>query len=249
MKHKITLLLSLAALLLAGSYAAQAVFPLPLPEAAAADRSEARALEAETAAAKQRTVRQEVETRREAPKIAVTTNTQTQTAVSAKAPPAKIIETNESSGNANPVQIVIPAAGVNARILSVGLTSTGNMDTAKGWENVGWYKLGPMPGQAGSAVIAGHYETGPNGNGTSVPGVFEKLTSVKVGDDVYTIDGNGKRLRFVVTDTRVVDKNAATDTIFTSEGPARITLITCNGTWLPAQKTFSNRLIVTAVLN
>lgn len=151
--------------------------------------------------------------------------------------------------NPYPARFSAPTVGINAKILSVGLTSTGNMDTARGWENVAWYKNGPLPGQPGSAVIAGHYESGPNINGTHVPGVFEKLNQVKIGEKLYVTDGNGKKLSFTVTDMKIVDKDSQTADIFTSNGPARITVITCQGTWLPAQKTFSHRLIVTAVLS
>lgn len=147
-----------------------------------------------------------------------------------------------------PTKLIIPSVGVTTKILSVGTTKTGNMDTPHNFEDVGWYRYGPMPGQAGSAVIAGHYESGVGATGRSVPGVFENLNKIKVGDDIYVQAADGSRLHFIVSDTHVVSKDAQTADIFATNGPSRLTVITCTGKWLPKEKTFSNRLIVTAHL-
>ena len=53
-----------------------------------------------------------------------------------------------------PIRLTIPKIKVDATIKSLGLTSNGNMDTAKGPYDVGWFNLGPRPGEIGSAVIA-----------------------------------------------------------------------------------------------
>src|SRR5581483_2097891 len=64
-----------------------------------------------------------------------------------------------------PSRLVIPALSIDANVQYVGVTATGNMATPHGFADVGWYKLGTIPGNQGSAVIAGHVD-----NGLGMPG-------------------------------------------------------------------------------
>src|SRR4051812_43700300 len=52
--------------------------------------------------------------------------------------------------NQIPTKLIIPSVGVTSKILSVGTTKGGNMDTPHNFEDVGWYKNGPKPGETGS---------------------------------------------------------------------------------------------------
>src|SRR6516225_2557915 len=57
-----------------------------------------------------------------------------------------------------PERLVIPAIEINASIESVGIQPDGDLatPTQHPWEDVGWYHLGPLPSERGSAVIDGH---------------------------------------------------------------------------------------------
>lgn len=44
--------------------------------------------------------------------------------------------------------------GVDASVVSVGITPDGEMDIPKDPAHVAWFKFGPRPGESGSAVIA-----------------------------------------------------------------------------------------------
>src|SRR5947209_7865092 len=66
-----------------------------------------------------------------------------------------------------PQRIVIPSLNVDSTIEQVGLDSQKRMDVPKNVFDVGWYDLGVRPGQIGSAVIDGHFDTP-----TGAPSVF-----------------------------------------------------------------------------
>jgi hypothetical protein len=51
-----------------------------------------------------------------------------------------------------PVSIAVPAAGVDARVVPVGLGTDGAMEVPE-VDLAGWYRLGPRPGERGPAVI------------------------------------------------------------------------------------------------
>jgi LPXTG-site transpeptidase (sortase) family protein len=144
-----------------------------------------------------------------------------------------------------PVRLVIPALNINANVQDVGITARGNMGVPNNFVDVGWYSYGAIPGQVGSAVIDGHVD-----NGLSLAGVFKHLSDIKTGDDVYVTNYAGQEFHFVVTDIQYYGyENAPTSEIFNADnGGSELKLITCGGTWVPGQKTYDQRLVVTATL-
>lgn len=143
----------------------------------------------------------------------------------------------------DPVRLAIPALHIDTKVQYVGLTSSGKMAVPDNFTDVGWYKYGTIPGQTGSAVIAGHVD-----DGLSLPGVFKHLDQLKVGDDIYITTQDNQTLHFVMTGSQAYPKDAATDQIFNQKDGQLLRLITCTGTWLPDQRTHDQRLVVTAIL-
>jgi LPXTG-site transpeptidase (sortase) family protein len=142
-----------------------------------------------------------------------------------------------------PVRLGIPKIHIDAAIERVGLTSQGDMGAPKGPDDVVWYKFGPRPGETGSAVIAGHYGRWLNGEGS----VFDNLNKLKRGDKLYVKDEKGAVSTFVVRELRRYNPNGDdTDVFRSNDGKAHLNLITCEGVWNEAQKTYSNRLVVFA---
>jgi LPXTG-site transpeptidase (sortase) family protein len=140
-----------------------------------------------------------------------------------------------------PVRLKIPKINVDAVVEYVGLTSQGDMGAPKGPDGVAWYKLGPRPGDNGSAVMAGHYGRWKNGQGS----VFDNLSKLIKGDNLYVIDEKGATTTFVVRELRTYNPNDDHAEVFISkDGKAHLSLITCEGVWNEAQKTYSNRLVV-----
>jgi LPXTG-site transpeptidase (sortase) family protein len=141
-----------------------------------------------------------------------------------------------------PFRLVIPKIKVDASIEYVGLTAQGTMAVPKGPTSTAWFDLGPRPGDDGSAVIAGH-----EGWKDGIGAVFDDLYKLQVGDVVYIKDKNGITTTFVVRKIYTYDQNAdASDVFGSNDGKAHLNLITCEGTWNAAQKSYSGRLVVFA---
>lgn len=142
-----------------------------------------------------------------------------------------------------PLRLRVPALGIDAAVQQVGVGKTGNMAVPSNFTDVGWYRYGPEPGQAGSAVIDGHVD-----NGLSLPGVFKKLNTIAKGDDIYIATAS-TTLHFAVSDIELYPyTEVPTGSIFAATGPPRLVLITCDGAWVAGQRTYDHRLVVYADL-
>jgi LPXTG-site transpeptidase (sortase) family protein len=125
----------------------------------------------------------------------------------------------------------------------VGLTADHAMASPSGPATVGWYKLGPQPGNEGSAVIDGH-----SGYAGNVEAVFDHLGKVGKGDKIYIEDARGRRATFIVRRTKVYARTASADEVFAATKSRRLNLVTCTGTYDVAAGTHSERLVVFAQL-
>lgn len=114
-------------------------------------------------------------------------------------------------------RLSVPAIGVDAGIIPVGVTDRGELAIGRSVRDVYRWRDGVVPGQAGSAVLAGH--TWSKG-----PGVFDRLGRLDVGDQVVV-----GRNRFEVTRVRRVTHLSRSEVaaLFSDRGPARLVLITC----------------------
>jgi len=140
----------------------------------------------------------------------------------------------------SPVRLAIASISVNAVVQPVGLTAQGDMDISNNTSEVAWYRLGPKPGEVGSAVIAGHY-----GSRNSGSVVFHYLNTLKVGDTVSVHDDTNMVRNFRVRLIRAYNSNDDATTVFSSnDGKAHLNLITCAGDWDAATKMYSERTVV-----
>jgi LPXTG-site transpeptidase (sortase) family protein len=141
-----------------------------------------------------------------------------------------------------PIRLKIPTINVDAAIDYIALTPAGNLSAPKGPTTVGWYDLGPKPGGIGSAVIDGHF-----GYKNNVAAVFDNLHKLQKGDHIYIVDDMGATITFIVSDSRIYGQGDHDSGIFISrDGKAHLNLITCEGAWNAAQKSYSNRFVVFA---
>ena len=143
-----------------------------------------------------------------------------------------------------PARLVIPSIGVNANVEQVGDKADGSMGTPQTFGDVAWYALGSKPGSPGNAVIDGHVD-----NALTTAGVFMHLSQVHLGDTITVADASGATRTFVVNNIQEVPADTAPDaSIFATTGPSQLVLITCDGSWVPAAKSFDERLEVFATL-
>lgn len=147
----------------------------------------------------------------------------------------------KSPSHGFPARLVIPTIKVDASIQSVGLTLAGAMDAPKGPADVAWFNLGPLPGEKGNAVIAGHYGY------KNSSAAFDNLDQLSEGDRLLVQDEKGEAVVFVVRELRSYGETDDTTSIFSSDdGAAHLILITCEGVWSATKKSYSGRLVVFA---
>jgi LPXTG-site transpeptidase (sortase) family protein len=141
------------------------------------------------------------------------------------------------------VRLIIPKIGLNAAIEDVGLTAGDAMAAPSGPDTVGWYKLGPRPGNRGSAVMDGH-----SGYADGRAAAFDELPELGKGDRLYVEDAKGRVAAFVVRKTQLYARDANAAEVFAPTASSRLNLITCTGSFDVAAGTHSQRLVVFAEL-
>jgi hypothetical protein len=153
-----------------------------------------------------------------------------------------------------PLQFTAPTIQVDVPMTGVGLTSKNAVDAPEGpasapiWDQAFWYRGGAEPGQPGVFAVAGHVDR--VGGGAAA---FARLPLIKPGDVVSVTDTrSGATYRYRITDARayslkevgtlpVLDRIYGTDVDrgepphVPTDGRARISIITCTGTWLGSQ--------------
>lgn len=143
-----------------------------------------------------------------------------------------------------PERLFIPAIGVDAMIEEVSVNTDGNMKSPGSYSSVGWYKYGTIPGEIGNAVIAGHID-----NGLGLDGVFKHLSALRKGDQISIITKDGMTRRFTVNEIVTYPyTEVPNEALFGNSGRTRLILITCAGRWITGDKTYDQRLIVSAEL-
>ncbi|PKH37846.1 LPXTG-site transpeptidase (sortase) family protein [Nocardioides alpinus] len=161
------------------------------------------------------------------------------TAAVAMAAPAdaRPAEVDARTAGAAPGRLAIPVIGVDAGIIPVGVTRRGQLAIGRSVRDVYRWRDGVRPGQAGSAVLAGH--TWSKG-----PGVFDRLGSLKVGHRVVV---GTSRFR-VVRVRRVTGMSPRqVSRLFSERGRARLVLITC-GDRNDLTGVYRTRIVVNAEL-
>jgi hypothetical protein len=123
-----------------------------------------------------------------------------------------------------PVALRIPAIGVAVSLSTLGLNPDRTVQVPTNYQQPGWFKLGPSPGQVGSAVILGHVDDRRG------PAVFFRLGSLKAGDTVEVSLADGVVARFEVTAVAMYPKKQfPAQQVYASHGYSALQLVTCGG--------------------
>ena len=124
------------------------------------------------------------------------------------------------------------------RAVGDGTRSDGSMDVPDNLWTSSWLSEGPRPGQAGSAVIAGH-------RGIGTPGLFGHLEGVRAGDRIYVADATGGELIFEVTRVASLSLSRATQVaVFGPTSQRQLVLVTCYGKYVSSTNSYDHRLVV-----
>lgn len=144
---------------------------------------------------------------------------------------------------AAPARLRIPAIGVDAAVVDVGVEPDGEMEIPEDVTTAGWYRFGPSPGEAGSAVVAGHVDSRTQGLG-----IFAELRSLAPGARVEVEFDDASSQSFTVVARQEIDKpSVPLDAVFDRASEPKLTLITCGGDFDATQRSYESNVIVTAV--
>lgn len=138
-----------------------------------------------------------------------------------------------------PVRLQIRHLKIDAKVLYMGATKLGKMEVPSNVTDVGWYKFGALPGNQGTAVIAGHLD-----GLKAEPGVFSNLSKVQIGDDVSVVDNAGATASFRVSSMKSYSDNEQPTEVFSSTTGSHLNLITCSGAWDKSAHHFKQRLVI-----
>ena len=139
-----------------------------------------------------------------------------------------------------PTRLSIPAISVDAPVVPVGLEDDGGMEIPHDIATIGWYELGVMPGETGTAVLSGHVDSREQGRGA-----FWDLRAMDV-DDVVTVEHeDGTTSEWRVTGRTVYQKDELPiEDIFTRFGDTRLVLITCGGAFDNTTRHYEDNIVV-----
>ena len=151
--------------------------------------------------------------------------------------PAKVPQ--QFALRSTPVQLRVPAIGLDVSLSTLGLNLDGTVQVPTDIQQPGWYRLGPSPGQDGSAVILGHVDSYQG------PAVFFKLRSLVAGDLVDVSLADGVSAQFKVTYVAQYLKASFPDQlVYSGHGQSTLQLVTCGGTFDPQTGHYLSNIVV-----
>lgn len=138
-----------------------------------------------------------------------------------------------------PARIYIPAIGLHAEVVPVTISAQGRMEVPSDTERVGFLMSGALPGERGSAVMDGHFDS------HSGPSVFFNLKKLKVGDRLYIKNIKGAAVEFKVEEIGIYrTAEAPIKRIFGPSDEPRLNLITCTGKFSRKKREHEERLVI-----
>lgn len=138
-----------------------------------------------------------------------------------------------------PVRLRIPALDLTVPLSRLGLNPDGTVQVPTDFQEPGWYRLGPSPGQVGSAVILGHVDSYLG------PAVFFRLRYLRPGDKVEVRLADGVITHFVVNTVAMYPKtHFPTRLVYGSRGYSELQLVTCGGTFDTETRNYLSNVVV-----
>jgi len=159
-----------------------------------------------------------------------------------RGPAAAPLATTADERVAFPVKLIIPAIGVRAPLVRLGITAAGTLQVPSVTMVAGWYSGSPRPGEIGSSVIAGHVDSYLG------PGVFFRLDLLRPPERIYVRRADGTLVVFRVTAVRTyLMARFPTAAVYGPVPDAQLRLITCGGSFDPATGSYLSNVVVYAV--
>ncbi|WP_410587406.1 class F sortase [Amycolatopsis sp. lyj-23] len=144
-----------------------------------------------------------------------------------------------------PTSVRIPKIGAESSLLAVAVKPDGSISVPSVHTpmQAAWYKLSPVPGDVGPAIVLGHVD------GDKKPGIFFKLKELAPGDEVDVDRSDGKKVKFVVDRvTQVPKETFPRDAVYGNSNEPELRLITCGGAFDHAEHSYKDNIVVYAKL-
>lgn len=147
-----------------------------------------------------------------------------------------------SRGLVSPTRVRIPAIGVDSTLQHLQLKA-GVLQPPTDPLRAGWWAGGPVPGDPGPAVIAGHLDS------YTGPAVFIDLGRLRAGDVIDVTRSDSTTAVFVVDSVKTYEKAAfPTEAVYGPTPGSALRLITCGGTFDRAKQLYLANVVVFATL-
>jgi len=138
-----------------------------------------------------------------------------------------------------PLALNIPAIGLSAPLSELGLNPNHTVQVPTNYQEPGWYKFGPSPGQMGSSVILGHVDSYQG------PAIFFQLRSLRPGDHVNVRLADRVVAHFVVRQVAMYPKASfPTLQVYGSHGYSALQLVTCGGAFDTQTRSYLSNVVV-----
>lgn len=138
-----------------------------------------------------------------------------------------------------PLALSIPAIGLRVPLSELGLNPNHTVQVPANFQEPGWYKFGPSPGQVGSSVILGHVDSYQG------PAVFIRLRSLQPGNQVDVSLADGVVAHFVVREVAMYPKATfPTAQVYGSHGYSALQLVTCGGVFDTQTRSYLSNVVV-----
>ncbi|OLZ66554.1 class F sortase [Streptomyces sp. IMTB 2501] len=125
-----------------------------------------------------------------------------------------------------PTRIRIPAIRVNAPLMGLALTPSGSLDVppTRNKNLAGWYESGTLPGETGTAIVAGHVDN------VEGPAVFYSLGALRRDARIEVDRRDGSVAVFTVDAVEVyAARNFPDEKVYGAAARPELRVITCGG--------------------
>jgi sortase (surface protein transpeptidase) len=123
-----------------------------------------------------------------------------------------------------PVRVQVPAIGVDASLVRLGLDASGALEVPRRPEQAGWFGRTARPGERGAAVIAGHVDS------ASGPAVFYRLGALQPGQTIRIRRRDRSSISFRIRRVERWPKDRfPTARVYRATRRPTLRLITCGG--------------------
>lgn len=162
-----------------------------------------------------------------APEVAATTEPEpgatSESEAGAASEPVPPVAT--TSAALTPSQLDIPAIGLSTTLIGLGINDDGTVEVPQDPARAGWFDLGTLPGQGGSAVILGHVDS------LTGPAVFADLDALSKGDEISVALSDATVVRFEVRRVATfANADFPAQRVYAgTPGRVALNLVTCGG--------------------